>query len=291
MLPNFLIIGAARCGTTSSYAWLHQHPQIFLPKKKEPTYFANGYGLHDPVAYERLFNGAQGKVAVGEASTAYLSAPESPAWIHRELGRPRLIVVLRNPIDRAFSLYKWMVMSGLEWLPTFNQGLEAEAWRTADHYFRWKCPEHFYNYLYYSSGLYHDQIARYYDTFGREALRVLLFEDLSAQPAAVFRELCEFLGVEPNVSVDLSSRNASSWPWSVTLQYAVRRLRQAQRFHPRLQRLASRDILRRLMRYNLGLGKPPKLDPQLRERLKIAYRPDVIRLAELLGRDLAHWVA
>jgi hypothetical protein len=217
-LPNFLIIGAARCGTTSLYAWLQQHPQIFLPDKKEPTYFAHGYGIHEPSLYRQLFVGAEGKLAIGEASTAYLSAPESPEWIRRELGEPRLIVVLRNPADRAFSLYKWMIMSGLEWLPTFERGLEAEAERVNDHYFRWKCPEHFYNYLYYSSGLYHDQLTRYFTTFGPERVQVLLFEELSEQREDVFKRLCEFVGVDPNVAVDLSTQNASSWPWSVRAQ-------------------------------------------------------------------------
>jgi hypothetical protein len=289
-LPNFLIIGAARCGTTSLYHWLQQHPEIFLPAKKEPIYFAHGYGLYQPSAYQELFAEAEGKAMIGEGSTAYLSAPESPAWIRSDLGRPRLIVVLRNPVDRAFSLYKWMVMSGLEWLPTFEKALEAERGRIADHYFRWKCPEHFYNYLYFSSGLYCDQIARYFDTFDRDSVRVLLFEEVSKQPAAVFRELCEFLEVDPKVSVDLRPQNASGWPWSVCAQYGARRLMQAQRFHPGLSKLGSRQLLKKLMDRNLATGKPPTFASTTRERLKTAYREDVARLSELLGRDLAHWL-
>ncbi len=292
MLPNFLIIGAARCGTTSLHAWLQQHPQVFMPDKKEPAYFAHGYGLHEPGAYQQLFAGAGDEArAIGEASTAYLSAPESPEWIRKDLGTPRLIVVLRNPVDRAFSLYKWMAMSGLEWLPTFREGLEAESWRTSDHYFRWKCPEHFYNYLYFASGLYHDQIARYFDVFGRGALHIVMFEDLSDRREDVFKGICEFLGVDPTVSVDLETKNASSWPWSVTVQYGLRRLMHAQRFHPALARVAPRGMLKRLMDRNLSWGKSPTFDADLRERLRLGYRADVERLSTLLGRDLNHWVS
>src|SRR5690606_36811858 len=126
---NFIIVGAAKDGTTSLYYYLSQHPEVFLPEDKEPHFFAPAKWCGHPVParerYESLFDGAAGFKAVGEASTGYLYYRESPGMIHRLIPRCRIVAILRNPVDRAFSGWRHEVREGLE-TATFEEALAEE---------------------------------------------------------------------------------------------------------------------------------------------------------------------
>jgi len=196
--PNFLIVGSAKAGTTSLYHWLRYHPEVFMPEKKEPSYFVDGYGMSDLDAYLLLFAPGRGKKAIGEASTAYLASPESPQLISKQLGKVKTLILLRNPVERAFSLYCWMVMVGCEWLPTFEEAVKAEEKRCSDQFFRWHNPEYFWDYMYFRSGLYFEQVKRYTDTFGRDLVEIYLFDELKNDPGKLYGKVCNFLGIANN---------------------------------------------------------------------------------------------
>ncbi len=279
-LPTFLIVGAAKAGTTSLYEYLAQHPAVFLPKYKEPHYFVNGYGF-DLDAYLALFNGAAGKEARGEGSTSYLYCPESPAWIRDVLGPVKILILLRDPAERAFSLYSWMAMEGFEDAGTFEEALRREPARQTDEEFIRHNPEFYPDYWYYSSGLYSEQVKRYYDTFGRGQVKVWLFEDLVKTPARVCTETFEFLGVDPTFSPRLEVHNRSSMPWSVPLQYWLRT--RASRYCPGALRAAA-------MRWNNKWGGTPQKPAAALATLRERYREDVARLQDLIDRDLSAWV-
>jgi hypothetical protein len=124
-LPNFFICGAARSGTTSMWEYLRQHPDIFMPpvfEHKEPSFFCDSYGVGDWDAYLSLFAEAGKRKRVGEASGPYLTSPESPGRIKKVINDPRIVILLRNPAERAWSLFKWMHENGYEKITSFPEG-------------------------------------------------------------------------------------------------------------------------------------------------------------------------
>lgn len=286
--PDFLIVGAARAGTTSLYYWLKQHPEVFMPDIKEPSYFVHGYGISDWEKYLSLFEPGRGKKAIGEASAAYLAAPESPRWIREILGDVKIIILLRNPVERAWSLYCWMVMEGYEWISNFEQALAEEEKRFNNRTFRQSNPEYFWDYMYFRSGLYYEQVKRYIDLFG-ENVRVYLFDDLINLPKRVYADICNFLGINESFSPTFTPQNPSRVPRVVALQFAARRLQIVLGKLPRGLRRASR-LIPLLMTLNVSMGYKASTQPDLKKRLQDDYREDIAKLSELIQRDLSGWL-
>ncbi|MEX0774372.1 MAG: sulfotransferase [Phycisphaeraceae bacterium] len=283
--PNFLIVGAARAGTTSLHAWLSGHPQVFLPTDKEPSYFVHDYGLRLLDDYLSLFAPAGAARAIGEASAAYLAAPESPMWIRDALGPVRIIMVLRDPAKRAASLYAWMAMNGYESLPTFEAALQAEDARAGDPDFAAAAPQYVWDYYYFRSGLYAQQVRRYLAAFGAENVLPIRFDDLAQQPEAVYERVCTFLGIDAGYVPALEAHNAGRLPRSVPLQC---RLRQA-RDSARLALPGAVEPMRRLMQFNLTLGRRPQVHPDTLAALTQRYCHDITELSQLLKWDLRSW--
>lgn len=296
-LPTFLIIGAAKSGTTSLYRYLMQHPQVFMSDPKEPRFFAYDGGLPDfggPGdrhahrytvttwdAYTALFADATAP-AIGEASPIYLYSAEAPARIHHHLPDVHLIAVLRNPVDRAYSHYMHMRKDAREPLRDFRQALAAEPQRIAD---GWEWSWH-----YASLGFYHRQVQRYLQLFDRSQLSIYLFEDLKQRPIETVQSIFEAIGVDAGFEPDVSQRyNPTGVPKNERLQRLIQTPD-----HP-LRRL-SRWVLPEPVRdrwLNLvkrrNLDKPP-LAPDLRAELADVYAEDIRRLQDLLDRDLTAWL-
>lgn len=291
---NFFLAGAARSGTTAMWDMLRRTPGVFLPRKllnKEPGYFSELTGLRSRERYLALFDEASpGEHAViGEASTAYLTDPASAPWIAREAPDARILIMLRNPVDRAYSLYNWMAQEGYEPAPDFREALRREPARAADTAFREDNPQYLHNYLYVDSGRYADQIERFRRHLPEERIRVLLFEEFVARPAEVYRRVLRFLELPADLPVpEARERNPSRRPYHPVLQYALRRATGwLTRLRPgRPASKASRDVL---LRWGLTEERPEPLPPDLRRRLVEAYREDIRRLEALLDRDLSAW--
>ena len=291
VFPNFLIAGAAKSGTTSLYHWLSQHPDVFMPENKEPSYFVDTYGFSDWNRYLRLFEHARGKKAVGEASTPYMSAPESPAWIHRILPDVKIIILLRNPIARAWSLYSWMVMEGYEWLSTFERAVTEEDRRFADVTFRHSNPQYFWNYMYFRSGLYHDQVREYLRLFGPDRVRIYLFEDLVTCPRAVYVDACKFLDLDPAFEPALTVQNVSKIPRSIGLQFRLRRLLRGVYSRRGPGAALRRSTIAAVMAANVRRGRRYEMPAVIRGSLAARYRDDVQRLGASIDRPCIHWVS
>lgn len=302
-LPNFLIIGAAKAGTNALYHSLRQHPQVYMSPWKEPKFFAfeseadlgfraangrdapvNASVILDQAEYEELFDDASDdELARGEASTHYLYVEKSPARIKALIPDARLIAVLRNPVDRAFSSYQHLVRDELEPLD-FGAALDAESQRIAEHYA--------YLYRYTDLGFYSEQLDRYEKTFPESQLCVLLYDDLRSDPEGTCRRIFSFLGVDEHFVPDMSGEyNRSGVPknrvmhrllnpsapmkrrlWSVTPRFARERLLDAQ------TKMVNRNLQRQTMP-----------EPE-RDRLRDVFREEVGRLETRLGRDLSHWL-
>jgi Sulfotransferase domain len=291
ILPNFFIVGAAKAGTTSMYYWLKDHPDVYVPILKEPSYFVHGYGFSNWDEYLKLFEPGKGKKAIGDTSATYLAAPESPEWLHKVFGPIKIIIILRNPVERAHSLYSWMVMEGYEWLETFEKALAEEENRFPNKEFYWKNPEYFWDYIYFRSGLYYEQVKRYLDTFGPELVRIYLFDELVQTPAKIYADICSYLGLVTEFQPSFGRRNPSRIPRFIGFQHFLRTKLFLKTNHlPYSWGVRSRQVVESAINLNKKIGFRPKINSGTAARLQQMYSSDVMRLADLINMDLSAWV-
>lgn len=297
-LPNFIIIGAPKCGTTSLASYLSTHPDVFFSPWKEPNYFAlTGHQLpHNGPAspeviysmiylhcatefgqYRSLFDGATGQKAIGEASVRYLYYPESAPRIKETLPDVRMIAILREPVSRLYSHYCMMRQFQLEPLEVAD-AIAAEQSRIADN---WGWDWH-----YTAIGRYADQVQRYYDLFGRDQLKVILYDDFVARPLEVYREVCQHIGIDDSMVPDMSGRGKVAYqPKNLTID---RWLQWPNKTRDRIRRIVPNRIYRQGISAirKLNRGHVPKLDPSLRAELAQLFRQDNDRLEAVLGRKI-----
>jgi len=296
--PNFFVIGAARSATDALYEYLKQHPQIYMSPVKETNYFVfygrrphfTGPGDEEALQacsivsraeYEAQFAGARSEIAIGEASPWYIYCPQVPERIAHDVPDARLIAILRHPVDRAFSSFCMLQRDCREPERDFVRALALEKQRIAA---GWEPIWH-----YAAMGMYAQQLERYYALFDRQQLRVYLYDDLNRDPLPVLRDLFAFLGVDPGFVPDVSTRpNQSYVPRSrrlgllLTRENAPRRIARA--VLPRPLRGRLRDALGEVNRVR------PTLDPALRRELTLQFRDEILRLQDLIARDLSHWL-
>jgi hypothetical protein len=293
-MPNFLIVGAQKAGTTSLYYYLKQHPQVYMSPRKEPHFFE---GMHwdfyrpgrttlpvtDLADYQALFEGVTDEKAIGEASASYLYSPKAPALIKRSIADARLIAVLRNPADRAYSNFLHCVRTGREPIPDFAEALRVEEGRIRDN---WGPLWH-----YRQKGFYYPQVKRYLDTFGRDRFRVWLYDDLRAKPLEMLREVFEYLEVDASFVPDMSiEHNTSGLPRNKVLYGMAKKL--AAR-NPTLKLAILERYLpagpRRYVKRRIFV-QPPPFPAEIRGQLLDSYREDILRLEDLFGWDLSRWL-
>ena len=285
-LPDFFIAGAAKAGTTSLWRYLIQHPSIFMPEDavyKEPGFFSCLRPFNDREAYLRLFEDAAPGQRVGEASGAYLTSPDSAQRIQADIPDAQVIIMLRNPADRAFSLYQWMTQNGYEHAPTFDEALLLEEERMRSASFKRSNPEYYYNYLYYHSGLYSRQIDRYLSAFGEDQVEVLIFEEFIDAPEKHTQKVYQFLRVDPDFRPVTRVHNRSRSARAPRAQVALREF-----VEPTLNTLGlpGRHRLLQIAR-SLNEKKRVQLDKTTRAQLLRAYRDDIRATGQLLDRDLS----
>jgi hypothetical protein len=197
-LPDFLILGAQKAGTTALYAYLRWHPDITGPSFKEVSFFDRHYAQGE--RWYRAHLPLRRRGLVGEASPSYLFHPLAPERVARMLPNARLIALLRDPVERAFSHYQHEVALGREPLP-FEAAIEQEDERMrgeVEHMVR--DPSYFshawWNYTYVGRGRYADQLERWFASFPKEQLLVVLTDELSADTAGTYRRVLDFLGAD-----------------------------------------------------------------------------------------------
>lgn len=297
-LPDFLLIGAPKAGTTALFRALSRHPGIFCSPEKEPRFFAypgqrprfacdggpaNAARIVTAEAeYLRLFAGCGAGLVAGEASTTYLASEAAPRVAARYVPRARLIAILRHPVARAYSQWLHLRQEGHEPLD-FEAAWNAEDEREARGY--WPLTRYRYR------GYYGRHLEHWLEFFPREQLLVLFYEDWLAQPTETLAAVCRHLGVEPRPSLLVTRENHSSrqprWPW---LQHRMVEDNALRRWAQRNLPLRVRDAITGLIT-GVNLKEGPKLDPALRARLALAFHEDLPRVERLTSRDLALWRA
>jgi Sulfotransferase family len=281
--PNLFLVGAAKAGTTSVYDELGRHPAIFMSPMKEPNFFSRiepagereAFFPHvsDEAAYLALFEGATDERVAGEGSTSYLWEPQAAERIKRAAPGASVLVMLRDPVERAYSSYWNDVREGIE-RRSFAEAVEEERRRSRPG--AWGVTS-----LYIDCGLYASQVERYLDAFGGRVL-VSFFEDYVADREAAMARIFSFLGVGPAGAPPEGRRmNPASLPRNA--------LSRAILASGRLRTLARATLpraLRSRMRGSmLKEASPPPMDAATRESLGALFRSDVERLAQLLGVD------
>lgn len=300
--PNFLIIGAAKAGTTAIWHYLKQHPQIYMSSRKHTRFFAyevenppfRGPGPTNPTlpyavaeieAYHALFDDVTDEVAVGEASHSYLYRPEAPERIRRYASDMQLIAILRNPAERAFSHHGQMVRNGRERITDFARALEEEEMRIRDNWW----PE----FHYVKVGLYHAQLRRYFDLFERDQIKVYLYDDLIHDPMGMLQDMFRFLGVDDAFVPEVTVRyNASGLPRNGALHLVLREVR---RVRPIAEHLLPEVHYQRLLRIGSGLHNrnlaKRRLSPEVKKMvIDTHFREDILKLQSLIHRDLSAWL-
>ena len=296
--PDFLLIGAAKAGTTALFAAITQHPAIYSHGEKEPRFFSYpdttpafaGSGanrhikriIYKKVDYLRLFSGCPAGCIAGEASTNYLADEIAPQSAGLLIPNARLIAILRHPVERAYSQFLHLLQEGHEQAASFE-----DAWNDGDRRMNenWR-PVFWHRHR----GFYAQHLNRWLKHFPREQLLILFYEDLRDNPADTLGRIWQHLNVAPMSNLLVPRKNISSrqphWAW---LHHHMN-----DQDNP-LRRLAQRTLplwARDAVTHGVGavnLRPGPSLDPKLRARLALTYHDDLTKLEALTGRDLTHW--
>lgn len=290
-MPNFLIVGAAKSGTTSLYEYLRQHPDVFMPRWKELSFFIGDphgplHKVKKPRFYYRLFGKTRGESAVGEASTGYLYDESAPEQIREILGIVKIIIILRDPVDMSYSLYNHQVRKEGETLKAFEAALEAEGSRRNDPSFRKKCYGWHANYYYYHRGLYSGQVKRYFDIFGKSNVMILLFESLVKDPLDVCGKVFRFLGVDDSFVPQIRVHNPAGEVLNFPSFWRDRSLLQKT-----ISFVFSRNLIRKIphLLRNIKKREHKPINPETAERLRDRFHGDICRLERLIDNDLSAW--
>jgi hypothetical protein len=297
--PTFLGIGAQKSGTTSIHQYLLSHPRIFVPTRKELRFFAyeenppDYRGPGDEVIPSRIiaswteylaaFRGSESHAARGEISPEYLMLAERAApQILRRLPDIRLFAVLRHPAERAYSNYLHAVRLGREPLSDFREALEREEERIGR---RWS-PLFWYR----KNSCYGRQLSEFYDRFPRNRIRIYLYEDLVQDPAGLMEDVYRFLGVDPGHRPDVTMRyNPSAIPKFRTFYRLLQNVRNRTRFLDGVVPAEWRNPIHAAVRNRVSRPAPP-LPDAVRAELTAYYREDILRLQDLIRRDLRMWM-
>ena len=300
-LPNFFVIGAPKAGTTALYHCLRQHPNVYMSPIKEPYYFAfdgeppvfAGPGgkyfrraaVWKPSDYLSLFAKVTCERAVGEASSLYLWTPLAAQQIRNNVPHAKLIAILRQPVDRAYSNYWHIKRSGVESERTFVEALRLEKSRQQEGW-----PGY---YFYRQQGYYYTQLRLWFDLFPREQIQVHLYEDWNTVPHTLLRDLFRFLEVDENFTPELKRRNVTQISRLPSLNWHATRPAILERTLTPLLPTRLQDWLTaglRAFNTRFNLTTPPPLDPELRRQLTTDFRDEILKLQDLLQRDLSHWL-
>jgi hypothetical protein len=312
-LPNFLVVGANKGGTTSLYHYLKQHPDVYLSPLKEPHYFSkdidpskfskafshnklkdiaafvNGPMTHDFHAgfvreweqYQKLFKNAGQAKAIGELSTSYLYSSVAAKNIRETLGDIKIIICLRNPISRAYSHYRMNLWTGNSKAKTFMQALlddknhVPKVWGNA--------------HLYTEIGMYYEQVKRYYDVFSPEHIKVIYANDLRNKTDEVIRDLYAFIGVDANFIPDTSGRyNEVFTPKFRGFTWFLNK----SGIRPFVKRISGHRVKKAVVRA-MFRNKDDKgqMTEEEKAYLLDIYQADIQKLSELLQHDLSFWLS
>ena len=306
-LPNFFVVGAAKAGTTSIYNYIKQHPEVYLSPIKEPNFFSTDidinkfrknyrkeieeaykqffkYGKSTHLTfirnwndYYKLFESVNDEKAIGEFSTSYLYSKVAAKNIYNNIENAKIIIVLRNPIERAFSHYIMDLKIGytnLGFMEAIKKDMNAKekGWGITS--------------LYLELGEYYEQVKRYIEIFPQRNIKIYLFEDLKNTKDFVL-DIYKFLNINPDIYFpDITQKfNKGKVPKLKTTFYIAKKIGLIDLG----RRITPSIVKNRLKKIFFSEKSLPKLTKEEKNFLISYYEDDIKKLSKLIERDLSHW--
>lgn len=293
MLPNFICPGAQKAGTTTLFKILKQHPSVYLPAGKEPRFFFEESKFEKRVSWyeERFYSDVEGQKAIGDMTPEYMYFEEVPQRIHEVLGSDvKFIFLLRNPVERAYSHYWMSYRRGYE-NASFEKAIGLEEYRIK----RGEWERNHFSYV--SRGFYSVQIERFLDYFPEDNMKFVLFEEFVEQIPNTVCRILDFLNVEPYDEIDYGIQsNPARMPRSRTLHSFVcnppgwtRKLAKVIMPSRGMRKVVS-HALTTIRRVNYNPFEKPDMNSGIREKLRVIFEDDIIRLADMIDQDLSLWL-
>ncbi len=297
---NLFIVGAAKSGTTSLYSYLAQHPEVFFPDVKEPNFYSDAES-HNPSAYIKpkkgkfyhnkiikdanvyysLFDEVGNQKVVADASPSYLWDQKSAKRIYEDFPKAKIVMLLRNPVQRAFSQFLMDLKDGNQTETNFKQALlndaetKPQVWGRA--------------HLYIKIGLYHDQVKAYIDTFGSNQVKVIIYEDFIKNAAFYLKDICEFLDINTTFIENIDYDKVHN-PFVVPKGNISKLILKYKNKIGLVKMLVPRFIKEYLNKEMLfKQEKKPTMLEEDKAYLKAIFAEDIVKLERLLERDLKQW--
>lgn len=311
--PNFFVIGAAKCGTTTLYDFLEHHPEVYMSPIKEPHHFSKDiikenfsdeykhylktrnvnleeylktdfsrkiweWYIDDFNQYLQLFKKVSNEKAIGEISNGYLFSSVAAKEIKAQYPDAKIVMILRNPIERAYSHYLANVRDGRTTL-SFKEELIADAQKSNKGW----CISHCYTEM----GLYYDQVKRFTDVFDKDQIKIYLNDDLKKNAEAVAKDLFTFLGVNTKVDIDFHKKqNEARLPKSAGFMKFITQTG----LKRKIFRSMPKSIQDKVKPLFFKEGKIPKMSEEDKKWLMVQFREDINKTQNLIGRDLSSWL-
>ena len=293
--PNFFIIGAPKCGTTSLGAWLSEHPEIYMSPVKEPHFYNTDMKyvhVKSWKEYERLFNSVTDKhIAVGEASVWYLFSQVAVPRIERELSDVKYIVMIRNPVDMAYSLHEQLVVAGNEHIKDFMKAWHLSEERARGRFIgRWCRDPKILDYK--SACLLGKQVGRLYENVPKERVLILLLDEIKTNPRKEYLKVLNFLSVPDDGRIEFPVFNAAKERKYLWLRYMVMAAGRASGAMKKFFGLSGRGtgLLISIDKRNIRYRPRPPMPVEIREELVEYFREDLRLLSTLIDKDLSKWL-
>lgn len=297
---NLFIVGAAKSGTTSLYNYLAQHPDVFFPNVKEPNFYADAEAhnpsayvkpkkgkfyhnkiIKDPAVYFSLFEEVKNQAVVADSSPSYLWDKKTAARIYKDFPEAKIVMLLRNPVQRAFSQFLMDLKDGNQTEENFKQALlndantQPKTWGIA--------------HLYTEIGLYHDQVKQYLDTFGNQQVKVVIYEDFIKDTAKHLKDICTFLNIDTSYIATIDYNKVYN-PYVVPKGKLSKFILTYKNKFGLLKLLVPKFIKEYLNNEMLfKQEKKPKMQPSDKAYLNSVFAPDILKLEHLLQKDIKHW--
>lgn len=309
--PNFFVVGAAKSGTTSLYSYLDQHPEIYLSPIKEPNYFStdidpkdfsNSYKrnneldyqnyfskrplknlrlsfIREELYYNQLFEEANGQKAIGECSTSYLFSKEAATNIYNFNSNSKILIIIRHPVERAISHYLMALRSGYTDL-SFRQALEKDM---SEKKSGWGISN-----LFIETGMYSNQIKRYYKVFPKKQVKILLFDNFQSDSSGTLKEVFAFLDIEPLDVSQISVPNPAFTPKYIKLH----KLFVDSGIKNLSKRFLSENGKQKLKKVLFQKGSVgAQINEEDKAFLLSIYKPDIEATSQVTGIDLSSWLS
>ena len=283
VLPNMLISGAPKSGTTTLWAYLHDHPDVFMAPKKELWFF-----LDDEVWskgldwYARQFEGYQGKKIIGEATPLYMYSEKALNRIQRTIPDIKLIFIFRNPAERAFSHY-WHNIKKLKDNVSFEQAISEDMENQRENALVRGSLQ------YFDLGRYYSYLQKWYEKFSEKSIFVIIFEEMIANRQNVLRGLFHFLQVDNSIIQNKDTKKNPGEYFRYNWMSSFYKESRFKEFIVKHIPVFSRKSLEGI-RHKVALTRnKPIMNQETRNMLLSAYQNEIFKLEDLLGKDLSIW--